>query len=94
MWKWWKRKKPETPAPNKSADRFVVCETVHAICLHVREGQYQKCGRQDTETLCDMHPAWDTEIPLESVINLDGETRVCRICREKLLDKLGLDLMP
>jgi len=49
---------------------MTVCETIHAIKLHLRIGDYKPCGKQDTNTLCGLHPAWDTRIPINY---FDGE---------------------
>lgn len=62
---------------------LVVCETVHAIVLHLREGQYQDCGKQDSDTLCGVHPAWDTQIPVKTFEK--DEQGLCRQCRAAYL---------
>lgn len=68
--------------------QFVVCETIAAIVLHVRQGTFQKCGHQDSETLCGSHPAWDTQIPVEVILSPNPESRICGICKNLLMDHL------
>lgn len=66
------------------AETYVVCETDVAVLLHLRQGVYQACGQQDSRTLCERKPAWDTRIPV-SIFDeptVDPGTRRCRTCME------------
>jgi len=44
---------------------MVVCETEHAMCYHLRIGEFEPCGHQSTDALCGLHPAWDTKVPVK-----------------------------
>ncbi len=66
---------------------YVVCETVHAAVLHVRRGIFLPCGKQDSNALCGSKPAWDTEIPLEFI--LQAEKGVCSECQVLYRDVKG-----
>lgn len=63
---------------------YVVCETAAAITLHVRQGVFQPCGKQDSYTFCAKRPAWDTRIPVGIFDEATGDTgtRRCRVCME------------
>ena len=60
---------------------FVARETEAAVVLHLRRGSFMPCGKQDTETLCDSRPAWDTRCP-PAVFAGDDKRRLCRTCSE------------
>jgi len=67
------------PRPKK---RYVVCETVAAISLHLRElapgeePNFHGHTYPQPKTLCNYSAAWDTRIPL------GGET--CGLCNERM----------
>ncbi len=74
-----------TPPAEKTVLPFVVCETLHAMVLHVRRGSFQPCGHQDSDALCGAHPAWDTQIPLEALFApRDPGTWICSDCKQQL----------
>jgi len=67
---------------------LIVCETDDAIAYHIRRGNWQPCGHQDTQTLCDRRAAWDTKIALAAVLvererGAEDKVRCCAECREK-----------
>lgn len=63
-------------------EQYVVCERDAAVLLHLRQGSFQECGKQDSWTLCERAPAWDTHIPVgifdEPIV--DPSTRRCKLC--------------
>lgn len=73
---------------------LVVCETVHAISLHVRElgDDEEPCysGRTnpDARTRCGLDVGWDTKIPVENVTRLDVHLPVCHTCRDFAVTRL------
>ena len=67
---------------------LVVCETAAAVVLHLRTGSFMPCGRQNTDTLCEKRPAWDTHIPVSVFAEpIESETLRCRTCRDIFLEK-------
>lgn len=73
-------------------DDYVVCETEGAIVYHLRKGVFQPCAEQDSLTLCDRKPAWDTKIPVtlfDETAHIDPGTRRCRVCMDAYQGQLN-----